>query len=83
MTATAPPDVVALPLEQALEQLRAAGWRVQVRTTAPPHSVPAGGAQRVVRQRATGPEEVELVVAWERYARASRWSPPPAGDSRG
>jgi beta-lactam-binding protein with PASTA domain len=62
-----PPDVVALPLEEALHALQAAGWRVRVRETAPPRSSPAGGVRRVVRQRATTGGEVELVVAWERY----------------
>lgn len=66
----APPDVVALPLEEAVRILQAAGWTPRLRTTAPPRSAPAGGVQRVVRQRATSPGEVELVVAWERYERA-------------
>jgi hypothetical protein len=73
-----PPDVVALPLEEALETLRAAGWTARVRTTAPPRSTPAGGVQRVVRQRATSPGEVELVVAWEHYQRARRPGPADA-----
>ncbi len=69
-----PPDVVALPLDEAVHVLQAAGWRVRVRETAPPRSTPAGGVQRVVRQRATADDEVELVVAWERYT-LSRRSP--------
>ncbi len=78
-----PPDVVALPLEEALEELRAAGWTPRIRTTSPPQSAPAGGVQRVVRQRATAAGEVELVVAWERYVRLRRpRSEGPAGPHR-
>ncbi|MCS7235675.1 MAG: PASTA domain-containing protein [Armatimonadota bacterium] len=73
----APPDVVALPLEEALAALQKAGWQVRVRTTSPPRSAPGGGVQRVVRQRATAANEVELVVAWERYAPAPRASAGP------
>ncbi|GBD30511.1 hypothetical protein HRbin32_01618 [bacterium HR32] len=64
---TPPPDVVGYPLEEALRVVEAAGWQVTVRTTAPPRSTPAGGLQRVVRQRATSPGQLELVAAWERY----------------
>jgi hypothetical protein len=70
-----PPDVVGYPLEEALQVVEAAGWQATVRTTAPPRSAPAGGLQRVVRQRATHPGELELVVAWERYTPLRRPSP--------
>ncbi len=70
-----PPDVVGYPLEEALQLAEAAGWRVDVRTTSPPHSAPAGGVQRVVRQRATAPGQLELVVAWERYTPLRQPSP--------
>lgn len=73
MTASArPPDVVALPLEEALEALQSAGWQVRLRESAPPRSAPADGLRRVVRQRAKAPYEVELVVVWERYTPARR-----------
>ncbi|GBD28015.1 MAG: PASTA domain-containing protein [Firmicutes bacterium] len=80
---SSPPDVVAWPLEEALAELRAAGWTPQIRTTSPPQSAPAGGLQRVVRQRATAAGQVELVVAWERYVRLRRpRSEGPAGPHR-
>jgi hypothetical protein len=79
----APPDVVALPLEEALAALQEAGWQARVRTTAPPRSTPAGGVQRVVRQRATTAGEVELVVAWERYAPAPRSGTGPGSPEAG
>lgn len=73
MTASgAPPNVVALPLEEALEALQSAGWQVRLRESAPPRSIPADGLRRVVRQRARAPREVELVVVWERYTPAPR-----------
>lgn len=67
-----PPDVVALPLDEALDTLREAGWQARLRESAPPRSAPVSGVRRVVRQRAVGPHEVELVVVWERYSPARR-----------
>ncbi|MER3456217.1 MAG: hypothetical protein C4304_04895 [candidate division GAL15 bacterium] len=71
----APPDVVALRLEEALQALQEAGLVARVRTTSPPRKVAAGEVQRVVRQRTTAAGEVELLVVWERYVPAHGAAP--------
>lgn len=72
------PDIIGYPLDEARTILEAAGWSVDSRETAPPRAT-GGGGQRVVRQRATDPGRVEIVVVWERYERASR-PPRPSRD---
>ncbi|MBI2246482.1 MAG: hypothetical protein HYY39_04985 [Armatimonadetes bacterium] len=64
-----PVDVIGLELDDATRRLLAAGITVAaVSETRPPGSrVVLSGSLRVVRQRATGPRTVELVVTPERY----------------
>ncbi len=63
-----PPDVLALPLEEARAQLEAAGYEVEVSETRPPGGALPQGARRVVRQQHAG-GRVWLVVTSERYER--------------
>jgi hypothetical protein len=60
-------DVLGFELDEALAQLEAKGWRVKVKLTSPPGTVPPG-PRRVVRVVMTGAQEVEIVAAhqgWE------------------
>lgn len=59
------PLVVALPLEEALAALEAAGWACRdiVRTAAPRERGREGGEMFVVRQQPAGEREVRLTVA--------------------
>lgn len=68
-----PPDVLALPLDEARAQLEAAGYTVAVQETAPPRRGAPRGSARVVRQEAAG-SRVTLVVTHERYERPAALS---------
>jgi hypothetical protein len=61
------PDVLALPLEDAVAILEGQGWRWRIVLTSPVPSqkvrTPPGGDMYVVRQRPGGEGEVELTVA--------------------
>ncbi len=72
-----PPDVLALPLEEARALLEAAGYEVEVKETAPPGRPQPQGGRRVVRQQVDG-ARVRLVVTHEWYERPA----PPSGSVR-
>ncbi len=60
-------DVLGFELDEALARLDAEGWRVKVKLTSPPGTVPPG-PRRVVRVVTAGAREVEIVAAhqgWE------------------
>lgn len=70
-----PVDVLGWQLEDALAELKAAGWAVEVAHTRTPKRVEVGGRLRVVRQSRREDGSVLLVVTHERYTPAAR----PAG----
>jgi hypothetical protein len=66
------PNVLAFPLEEALEALSRAGVTVhKTLPTAPPHAGKGEGRVRVVQQLPGGSASVDLVIAFERYPRES------------
>jgi beta-lactam-binding protein with PASTA domain len=72
MTNAPLPDVVALPLDEALRVLGAAGWPVTVIETGPPNATPEGDGRRVLRQRMSDEGRVVITTAAERYVRPPR-----------
>ena len=62
------PNVLALPLPQAEDLLRSAGFQeIQVVRTGPPRGGTPLGSERVLRQLLTDRGQVELVVSHENY----------------
>jgi hypothetical protein len=67
------PDVTAYELPHAQEVLLQAGWSVgRITETGPPRAVGGRGVARVARVRVIAPGEVELVVVFTQYDRATQ-----------
>ncbi|MDI6823487.1 MAG: hypothetical protein QME93_01980 [Bacillota bacterium] len=58
-----------LPLDEARERARAAGWHVECVLTRPPWPGSGGGRPMVVGQRVTAPGRLLLIYAHEEYRR--------------
>jgi hypothetical protein len=66
MSGSRPPDVVGQTLEDALQAIVAAGWKVgEIIETSPPRRT-LGDPRRVVRERMGADGSVDLVVCGER-----------------
>jgi len=77
MTTLPPPEVVVLPLDEALALLDAGGWRVTIVETGPPNAVPEDDRCRVIRQRTIADGGVGLTVAAETVLRKPRGAARP------